>query len=145
LSEDKGFDVVDKRKSKAKKAAEETEAQPEVEEQETAAEAAPAEEPVAQEPEAEEGKQGGPSADVYTVVTWMIGMLASSAWQTMGLQIDQSSGKIEKDLVQAKVAIDCVMALADRISAHMDESGKRELRGLISDLQLNFVNQSKEA
>lgn len=139
MSEDKGFEVVDKRKTGAEEEAE------------------PAEEPEASEPteeippteeetrdHEEHAREATKPADVYTIITWMIGMLASSAWQTMGLQVAPGAHEIEKDLDQAKLAIDCVMALADRVSPHLDETGRRELRGVISDLQINFVNQSKD-
>ncbi|MDO8588594.1 MAG: DUF1844 domain-containing protein [Armatimonadota bacterium] len=135
MSDDQGFEVVDKRKVKAE---EETESPEEAvsEQQESAEMTAP------EEPEAEEREQAG-VADVYTVVTWMIEILATSAWQKLGLQVDPGSGKIEKDLDQARTAIDCVMALSDHISPHLDDTGRRELKGIVSDLQLNFVNQNK--
>ena len=143
MSEDKGFEIVDKRgakkerASRKKRAKKEAPAEPAVEEQPAAAQ------PEAPQPEAEEKHEPRP-VDVYTTVTWMVGMLASSAWLAMGLQINPGTGKIEKDLAQARTAIDCVMALADRVTPHLDEAQRREMRGLISDLQINFVNQSKE-
>jgi hypothetical protein len=137
MSDDKGYEVVDKRAAAEEPQEPEAKPEPEVE-----APAEPAEEPAEEAPEHEHNEEAH-SADVHTVVTWMIGMLATSAWQTMGLQVDPASGKVVKDLEQAKLAIDCAMALADRITGHLDENGRRELRGIISDLQINFVNQSK--
>jgi ABC-type Zn2+ transport system substrate-binding protein/surface adhesin len=145
--EDKGFEVVDKRTGAEPEEAP-TQAEPTVE----------ATEEVAEEEHEhvhgpgcdhdhdhdEEHDHEHEAPDAYTTITWMIGLLASQAWLAMGLQINPSTGKIEKDLEQAKVCIDCAMSLSDRISAHLDEASRKELRGMISDLQVNFVNQSKE-
>ena len=63
-----------------------------------------------------------------------------------GYYVDPKSGKIEKDMDEARFAIDCVMALSDKLAPRLDEIALREVRGLISNLQINFVNQSaKEA
>lgn len=150
MSDDKGFEVVDKRN--AAEETEEPETQPE-EVTEKSCEDVEADEETAQAPTSEESAEAAPDAeekeasrppDINTMVTWFIGMLASTAWQTMGLQMDPTTGKVNKDLDQAKLAIDCVMALADKINGTLDDSGRKELRGIISDLQINFVNQSKE-
>jgi len=142
MSDDKGYEVVDKRAAAEESKEPEAQEETEVEAQAEAAEPTAAEEPAGEAPEHEHDEEAH-APDVYTVVTWMIGMLATSAWQTMGLQVDPASGKVVKELEQAKLAIDCAMALADRITGHLDENGRRELRGVISDLQINFVNQSK--
>jgi hypothetical protein len=142
VSDDKGFEVVDKRTGESAEDAE-PETEPKAEAQPEVAETPTAEQHENETEESEHEHDHTHSPDVYTMVTWMIGMLASSAWQTMGLQVDPTCGEIRKNLEEAKIAIDCVMALADRILPHTDESVRRELRGVISDLQLNFVNQSK--
>jgi len=152
VSDEQGFEVVDKRKVRAKEQPEgEAEAvseeQVEAEAQAEQAPEQPAEAQAAAESETPEPDAGqhehAQAADVFTIVTWMIGVLASSAWQKMGLQVDPGTGTVEKDLEQARIAIDCVISLADRISARLGDSDKRELRGIVSDLQINFVNQSK--
>ena len=49
--------------------------------------------------------------DVYQLIMAMTQEMASVAWQKMGLQPDMMSGTIEKDLAQAKAAIDATTAL----------------------------------
>ena len=143
--EDKGFEVVDKRAAGTEPEEAPTQAEPSAEATE---EAAVQEEhvhgPDCDHDHEHDDEHEHEAPDVYTTVTWMIGLLASHAWLAMGLQINPGTGKIEKDLEQAKVSIDCAMALSDRISAKLDEASRKELRGMISDLQVNFVNQSKE-
>ena len=167
--EDKGFEIIDKPGAETAEPSEEEQAGSqavedtpvtEAAEEKPAAQAAeetptaeaPADEPsvqAAEEPPGEQAAEAPPkeeerAPDVYTVALWAIGLLASAGWQSMGLQINPATGKAEKDLQHASVAIDCVTALSDRISRHLDESQRRELRGLVSDLQINFVNQSRE-
>ena len=150
--EEKGFEIVDKRGTEAAEPLEEETVSPAAEE--TPAAEAPVDEvdepgvQAAEEAPGEQAEEAPPkeeqrAADVYTIVLWMVGLLASAAWQAMGLQVNPATGKMEKDLQQASAAIDCITLLSDRISRHLDESQRREMRGLISDLQINFVNQSK--
>ena len=154
MSDEQGFEVVDKRKVRAEEqpdgeteAVSEEQGEAEAQAEQAAEQPAVAETQAAAESETPEPDAGqhehAQAADIFTIVTWMIGVLASSAWQKMGLQVDPGTGTVEKDLEQARIAIDCVISLADRISAHLDDSGRRELRGIVSDLQINFVNQNK--
>lgn len=80
---------------------------------------------------------------VYTMVTAMVEQMASVAWQKMGLQPDFLTGKIHKDLAEAKVAIDLTTHLASFIEPHLDEDDKRQIHNLIRDLRINYVNQTK--
>ena len=81
-------------------------------------------------------------ADVYSVAKWVIGIMAATAWQYMGLQVNPATGKIEKDLAQAKIAVDTVVFLGDKLHPHLNDAERKEIRSLISDLQVNFVQQS---
>ena len=83
-----------------------------------------------------------PPLDVYGLMKWVIGLMASAAWQYMGLMTNPSSGKIEKDLIQAKIAIDVVTFLGDKAASHLPEDERKNIRNLINDLQVNFVKHS---
>lgn len=124
--ESEDFEVIDKRKSQ----------------QETTEEKEPQE-----KKEDQESKEAPPTAeaiDVYSVVRWMINLLYSHAWQYMGLIVNPQTKAITKDLNQARLAIDCISSLVDRIESNMEEQEKKEYRALLSDLQLNFVQQSQQ-
>lgn len=86
-----------------------------------------------------------PPVDVYSLIGSFIGMLGMQAWQWIGLVKNPSTGNIEKDLPQAKVAIDAIAALAKQLEGKMDASEEKELRELISNLQLNYVQQSNKS
>ena len=63
------------------------------------------------------------------------------AWIALGLVQDPATERIEKDMEGARVAIDCIAFLVDKIEATVDDSTRRELKNLVKDLRLNFVQQ----
>lgn len=70
-----------------------------------------------------------------------IDILHQGAWISMGLVTDPATGKIEKDMAQAQIAIDCVAFLAGKVEGMLDEQTQRELKNLLSDLRINYVQQ----
>ncbi len=70
-----------------------------------------------------------------------IDILNQGAWIAMGFISNPATGAIEKDLDKARIAIDCVAFLASKVESELDESTQRELKALVSNLQVNFVQQ----
>ena len=60
----------------------------------------------------------------------------------MGLQLAPGQKQPIKDMQQAKIAIDTVAFIADKLHPHIGEDDRKVLRNIISDLQINFVKQS---
>ncbi len=60
----------------------------------------------------------------------------------MGLVPNPSSGTIEKDLADAKIAIDAFSALLDAMRPQLDGQARRETEALLTTLRLNFVEKS---
>ncbi len=81
---------------------------------------------------------------VATVLAVMLDQLAMLAWQRLGLRKDDMTGNIEKDLNQAKLAIDVIADLANRLEPALDADDQRSVQNLVRDLRLNFVEQSRE-
>ena len=50
---------------------------------------------------------------------------------------------IQKDLVKAHVAIDCIISLVGKIEPNLGNSEIERLRRLITDLQINYDEQMK--
>lgn len=90
----------------------------------------------------------GPS-DIYSVLGYCMSILASEAWQLLGLIADPQTGEARQDLAQAKVAIDAAGDLAARLEAapgeFVPDALKRDLRTLLQDLRLNYVSQQGQA
>ncbi len=85
-----------------------------------------------------------PKLDVYSVLHVSLAQLAALAWQKMGLQADPFTNRIEKDIAQAQLAIDCAAMLLEKLLPHLEKPQAREYQSLLTDLRLNFVRQSGE-
>ena len=85
------------------------------------------------------------SPSVYEHIALMVDQIASVSWQKLGLQPDIMTGKINQNLADAKVAIDVTAYLVGIIEKELDDSDKRRIQGLVTDLRINFVQKSKEA
>ena len=79
------------------------------------------------------------SLDTYVLLELFINVLSAQAWQHMGLRVRTGTDKIEKDFERARVAIDCIAFLIDKLETHIQESEKNRLRSLLADLQINFA------
>lgn len=107
------------------------------------------EEIVTEEVYTEEGydddEQGAPGEipDVRSVLALFLGELRNLAWLRMGLVANPVTHEIEKDLMQAKMAIDTVAFLASQLEPHVAPEERLPLKAMVSDLQVNFVEQSK--
>ncbi len=82
-----------------------------------------------------------PKPDVYALVQMSVAQFAALAWIKMGLQADPFSNKIEKDLEQARAAVDMVGVLAEKLLPRLHGQPARDLQSLLTDLRLNFVRQ----
>jgi hypothetical protein len=80
---------------------------------------------------------------VPELVRLRIAELSELAWIHMGLVANPLTQRIVKDLPQARLAIDCAAALVEQLQPHLDEREKRELRTLLANLRINYVEQSK--
>jgi hypothetical protein len=138
--EEEGFTFVDKRRASS--------------ESESAEAAAPAPEQMTEDDVAtarlgddiSNADEDAASLGTYGLVTYAIGLLASDAWQRLGLIANPMTGKAEKDLAQARVGIDCVASLIsviDVAESNLPESLRNDLRRVLSDLRVNFVEQSR--
>lgn len=79
------------------------------------------------------------------LIQWFVAAMVGKAWETMGLVTDPLSGKIEKNLPEARIAIDAVGALYPVMRDRMGPEEQRRFEALLTDLRVNFVNQSREA
>lgn len=141
--QEKTYEVKDKRRVNADGTLKEAEESP-----------APAAEPVAEEvEEAEEPEEHFeehahpheemPQPSVYDLLQFVAGMIAEQAWLHMGIRLAPGKKEPSKDLAQAKMAVDTVVFITDMVGPHIGEEDRRALRGLVSDLQVNFVKQSQ--
>jgi hypothetical protein len=79
------------------------------------------------------------------LLRWCVSLLATSAWQAMGLIPDQATHKTERKLDDARLAIDATGALIELLRPRVDAAERHELETLLANLRLNFVAQTNKA
>lgn len=83
--------------------------------------------------------------DIYSMIQNVIASLGQQAWIFMGMQANPFTQKVETDMKQAKVAIDCVISLTDIIKPYLAAKDAAELETLKSNLLLNYVQKSEKS
>jgi hypothetical protein len=71
--------------------------------------------------------------------------LATAAWSQLGKIPHPSTQKIQKDLEQAKMSIDFLSMLLEKTKGNLKPKENELLTNTVSDLQLNFVDELKNA
>jgi hypothetical protein len=72
---------------------------------------------------------------------WCVTLLATSAWQAMGLIPDPATHRVERNLDDARLAIDAAAALLQTLRSRLSDAEQREFDTLLTNLRLNFVEQ----
>jgi hypothetical protein len=100
----------------------------------------------ATEPE-DHGRQAVPLEAISTreLLVWILGVLGAKAWQGMGLVVNPASGKIEKNLDDAKTAIDAFAGVLDAVRPHLEAQARHDTESLLTTLRLNFVEKSSSS
>lgn len=137
---EKTYEVKDKRRVKADGTLREEPEPPEQTPSAPAEETAQAEAPAGAEPTREQ--EPVPPPNVYHLLEFVLGMLAEQAWQLMGIRLAPGQKEMARDMAQAKLAIDTMVFISEKLQTHLEEEDRKALRGMISDLQMNFVVQS---
>ncbi len=88
---------------------------------------------------------GGAMPDISTAgfMQFMLANLYQLGWQNLGLVPNQVTGKVEANLPDARLAIDGYGALLSVLSPRLDEVARREMQTALSNLRINFMEQSK--
>jgi len=128
------FEKVDKRHSA-----------PEVpepaDEQETEAEA-PAQPPVDQEEPEMAQEVPLQALDVYDILRFVVSLLTQQAWVSLGIQKAPGAEEVQQDLPQAKVAIDTLEFVIDKLAPDLESQEKAELDSVLSNLRINYVQRA---
>lgn len=133
MSEERPFEVVDRRR--VRPGAEEAGDEPHAESARPEGQAG-----AGGEPAAPEGEAGGISVDA---ILWSTAhALHTCAWVAMGLLPDPATGRVARNLEEARRAIDALADLGKHLEATASPQEKRELQVMLTDLRVNFVRQA---
>lgn len=146
--EETGFTFVDKRRNAPEAVSEQASSDVSEMPVSEATESHIFEDALAQDADTETQAEGA-APTTYDMIGYCINLLASQAWQKLGLLADPQTGEAQPDLAEAKVAIDAVSDLASRLEnapeAQVPTDLRRDLRTLVNDLRLNYVSQRGSA
>ena len=79
--------------------------------------------------------------ELNDLLGFFIGILSEKAWQHMGFRLIPGKSELEKDMVKAKVAIDCTAFLTEKMIPSLSADEARMIRAMLADIQLNYVKQ----
>jgi len=65
--------------------------------------------------------------------------LEGKAWAYLGLVAHPETGKPQKDITEAKLAIDAVESLYKLIEQSLEQDERRDIQTRLTNLRLNFV------
>ena len=78
----------------------------------------------------------------HDLLVWMLSILAAKAWEGMGLVANPMTNKVEKNLDEARLAIDAYAATFEVVRVRVEERPRRDMETLLTTLRLNFVEKS---
>jgi len=71
-------------------------------------------------------------------------MLASQAFIYMGRVDNPLLGGRTRDLAQAHLAVECTMALLEKVDAHLTEDERTKLRAMGVELQMYYAEERQK-
>lgn len=91
---------------------------------------------------ADEAPKSPPS--VFDHLALMLDQMAAVSWQKLGLHPDPMTNTMDKNLHEAKIAIDTAAFLANALEQNLDEEDRKRVHSLITNLRINYVQKSNE-
>ena len=76
--------------------------------------------------------------------TQLVSIFYSSAMVALGKLKNPATDQIERNLEQAKLSIDILDLIKEKTKNNLTDSQKRTLEGLLTDLRLNYVDESNK-
>jgi hypothetical protein len=80
----------------------------------------------------------------HDLLVWMLSILAAKAWEAMGLVANPMTNKVEKNMEEARLAIDAYAATFEVVRVRVEDRPRRDMETLLTTLRLNFVEKSGE-
>ncbi len=80
--------------------------------------------------------------DVYDMLRFVVSLLTQQAWVSLGIQKAPGAEEVEQDLPQAKVAIDTLEFVIDKLAPDLESQERAELDSVLSNLQINYVKRA---
>ena len=76
--------------------------------------------------------------------TQLLSIFYSSAMVALGKLKNPATDQIERNIEQAKLSIDILDLIKEKTKNNLTDSQKRTLEGLLTDLRLNYIDESNK-
>ncbi len=74
----------------------------------------------------------------------LISSLQMAAWQQMGKIASPISGKVERNLDQARASIDMLNMISEKTKGNLNDEENKLLSQILYDLRMNFLDESRK-
>ena len=74
----------------------------------------------------------------------LLSIFYSSAMVALGKLKNPATDQIERNIEQAKLSIDILDLIKEKTKNNLTDSQKRTLEGLLTDLRLNYIDESNK-
>ncbi len=75
----------------------------------------------------------------------LVVMFQTLAFQQMGKLTSPMTGKVERDLHQAKITVDMLGMIQKKTEGNLDENEKKILDTVMMELQMNYIDETARA
>ena len=77
------------------------------------------------------------------MLRFFIGIFGQLAWRSLGLVSNPGTGEVKVDLAEARLAIDVMGDVLNRLSPTLSDVEAREMNNLLANLRLNYADKAK--
>ena len=83
------------------------------------------------------------SAQIEAMFMGLVSMLSQGVMQHLGKIVDPMTSKVEKNLDAARATIDLIRMLKVKTKGNLSSQEERFLNSMLTNLQLNYVEESE--
>jgi hypothetical protein len=75
--------------------------------------------------------------------THLVAMFETLALQQLGKLVSPITGKVERDLRQARITIDMLVMIREKTAGNLEPEEQRIINAVLTELQMNYLDESK--
>ena len=75
--------------------------------------------------------------------THLVAMFETLALQQLGKLVSPITGKVERDLRQARITIDMLVMIREKTAGNLQPEEQRIINAVLTELQMNYLDESK--
>ena len=76
--------------------------------------------------------------------THLVAMFETLALQQLGKLVSPITGKVERDLRQARITIDMLVMIREKTAGNLLPEEQRIINAVLTELQMNYLDESKK-